>query len=911
MRQEAGAGRVPDTRADGGVRIRRRSEVSVGNSIVRGAVIAARYVVSDLEHPWIHERPDLGTVCTAIDAILDEPVTAYVAPTETAGDMLDAARRAALLTDPRLPRILDVGRDEAGWDFCVTENTGGVWLRTVLEHGPLEPAQVRALAGEVADVLAGAGRRGLHHLRLGPESVQVDNDGGVHVHGLAIDAAVADHTATTHLDAISLPQARREDALALLDLLYLLSTAHWPGEHAREGFPPAPRADGRPVPVTELNAAADADLSRLLDDVFAGRERGPQSPGELAKYLGDWDREELRGLAGRTPPATSARTAAAAPAPLTKTGPVVPVTPEPLPEPSAEAAASSTPWPPTGGSDRHRATPAQLQAAMRRIRRERPGTTGLAAGLMESDPEDPLAEVLSMRAASTFPVDAEALREAEKHTPAWEPEEPAAEYPPAPASAWDETQQLSTAQEDRGALEEGAEEEDDSSWFLGGMFTTDEEQRRQEAERERRDAEDLARLRRALGERSRQRQDRASERDMSPGALAPAAPAGAPRPAEAGDAEQADPAHDSSESEESPATQALPVIEAPGENAAVSEPAGDRGPLGAAPPTPGIPAPPAPDVPAPPAPASAPAGSAAESETGDDSADAVQAKHGEGAGSASATGARDGRTRTPLSLKGGGAVARGKRAPALRPGPEKTPRPASQGVKVAPTAPGATAAAATAPANAAPEDREERRRRIALILAVLAAVVIVAVVVGLVLVNRDGEQSALPPAPTAETEEPQGGEEEEHDEPEPELVNPVVIGAEDLDPEGDGEEKPELVDNVLPDVSGAWMTDTYNSPEFGNLKSGLGLRLDLEEEADLGVVEVISSAAGGRFEIRAGDDDPAQAEVLAEGSFASGTERIELDEPVRTGHFFLWITELPADGGGYRAVIDEVSAAAE
>ncbi|GAB3046180.1 hypothetical protein [Sediminivirga luteola] len=885
----------------------------MGNSIVRGAVIAARYVVSDLEHPWIHERPELGTVCTAIDAILDEPVTAYVAPTETAGDMLDAARRAALLSDPRLPRILDVGRDEAGWDFCVTENTGGVWLRTILEHGPLEPAQVRALAGEVADVLAGAGRRGLHHLRLGPESVQVDNDGGVHVHGLAIDAAVADHTATTHLDAISMPQARREDALALLDLLYLLSTAHWPGEQAREGFPPAPRADGRPVPVTELNATADADLSRLLDDVFAGRERGPQSPGELAKYLGDWDREELRGLAGRTPPATSARTAAEAPAPLTKPGPPVPVTPEPLPEPPAETAgastASATPWPPTAGGDRHRATPAQLQAAMRRIRRERPGTTGLAAGLMESDPEDPLAEVLSMRAASTFPVDAAALREAEKHTPAWEPEEPAAEYPLEPAPTWEDTQQLTASDEAAGPLADESEEEDDSSWFLGGMFTTDEEQRRQEAERERRDAEDLARLRRALGERSRQREHRAggTGRDMSPGALAPSAPAEPRPPAGAGDGQQTDPAH-GSESEESPATQALPIIEAPAENADAAEPAGRSELLGAAPPPPGAPASPAPTSPAP-----DPAGSAAEDHTGDDVAEgggAVQAEHGDGEGPSPASDGRDGRTRTPLSLKGGEA-ARTKRAPALRPGPEKTPRPASQGVKVAPAAPAATAATAAASTGPAPEDQEERRRRIALILAVLAAVVIVAVVVGLVLVNRDGEQSALPPAPTAETEEPQGGEEEDEEEPEPELVNPVVIGAEDLDPEGDGEEKPELVDNVLPGVSGAWMTDTYNSPEFGNLKSGLGLRLDLEEEADLGVVELISSAAGGSFEIRAGDDDPAQAEVLATGSFPSGTERIELDETVRTGHFFLWITELPADGGGYRAVIDEVSAAAE
>lgn len=152
------------------------------------------------------------------------------------------------------------------------------------------------------------------------------------------------------------------------------------------------------------------------------------------------------------------------------------------------------------------------------------------------------------------------------------------------------------------------------------------------------------------------------------------------------------------------------------------------------------------------------------------------------------------------------------------------------------------------------------------------------------------EPSSAEPSPTAEAGPP-----------------PVIASAEALDPEGDGSENDAAAENVLPGVSGVWETDRYNSAEFGNLKSGLGLGLELEEEATVTSVAIISGSPGGTVEIRVGDSaDPEDAETVATGELPDDTGTIELDEPATGTHVFVWITELPSVSEGYRARISEI-----
>jgi hypothetical protein len=64
-----------------------------------GMVVAGRYVVSSVDRRWLPEKPEVGAVCTGLDAILDEPVLILVADAGGSNDVLEAARRVSILGD--------------------------------------------------------------------------------------------------------------------------------------------------------------------------------------------------------------------------------------------------------------------------------------------------------------------------------------------------------------------------------------------------------------------------------------------------------------------------------------------------------------------------------------------------------------------------------------------------------------------------------------------------------------------------------------------------------------------------------------------------------------------------------------------------------------------------------------------
>lgn len=230
----------------------------------------------------------------ATDQILDRAVRVQVLTSGAIGPALDGARRAALIADPRLVRVLDVGSHE-GIGFVVHEQVSGPSLADLVARGPLSADQARAVVGEAAAALEAARRRGVHHLALRPATLHVSEDGRVLVSGLALDAAllgVAEGDART---------TSRRDTVALVRLLYAALTGRWPADPRGAPFgtslPEAPVVDGAPVPPGELAAGVPNDLDTLCVVTLGPYDDGPHSPGDLVRELEPWGEVRALGVA--------------------------------------------------------------------------------------------------------------------------------------------------------------------------------------------------------------------------------------------------------------------------------------------------------------------------------------------------------------------------------------------------------------------------------------------------------------------------------------------------------------------------------------------------------------------------------------------------------------------------------------
>ncbi|ADG76584.1 conserved hypothetical protein [Cellulomonas flavigena DSM 20109] len=246
----------------------------------RGTVLAGRYRVDE---PLPSDLAGVS-VWRATDQILDRPVRVRVLESGAVAPALDAARRAALVTDARLVRVLDVGMHE-GVGYVVSEQITGASLTQLVERGPLTPDQARAVVGEAAAALEVARRRGVHHLALRPSVVHVSADGRVLVSGLAIDAALL---GAPPGDART---TSRTDAVDLVRLLYTGLTGRWPAGRDDALAPtvqPAPVLDGLPVPPAELAPGVPNDLDTLCVVTLGPNQDGPFSPGDVVHELEPW-----------------------------------------------------------------------------------------------------------------------------------------------------------------------------------------------------------------------------------------------------------------------------------------------------------------------------------------------------------------------------------------------------------------------------------------------------------------------------------------------------------------------------------------------------------------------------------------------------------------------------------------------
>jgi hypothetical protein len=257
------------------------------STVEPGSVLVERYRLGQ------RTTTDLAaaTAWEAHDLILDREVRVTLVTGHYASDALDAARRAALVTDPRLVRVLDAGSDADGHKYVVTEPHTGTTLTEIVSSGLVDEQQARAIVGEAASALGVAHARGVHHTALRPEAVRIDGH-RVRVTGLGLDGGLASG------DTLNVKPALL-DAQGLVALLYYAMTARWPGNDLEAGWiakdtliplPAQVDASGAVAPLSTLVPHVDTDIDALVARTFdaSGGTDGPMNPDDVTTALQPW-----------------------------------------------------------------------------------------------------------------------------------------------------------------------------------------------------------------------------------------------------------------------------------------------------------------------------------------------------------------------------------------------------------------------------------------------------------------------------------------------------------------------------------------------------------------------------------------------------------------------------------------------
>lgn len=233
--------------------------------LIRGTVLAGRYRLEESRTTHLAG----AQAWHAVDDILDRPVMALLLPagSPTTADTLDAARRAALVNDHRLRRILAVGQHD-GRGYIVTEESSGTDLAALISAGPTAPDQARAIIGEAAGAVEAASVQGVHHLALGVHSITLHPDGHIVLNGVGLDAA---HQGLPDADPLG---GARTDTVALVRLLDALLTGVMPQEQ------------GTPSDFPD-DSDAPAELIELCRETLYA-DGGPRNPRDLIRALAPW-----------------------------------------------------------------------------------------------------------------------------------------------------------------------------------------------------------------------------------------------------------------------------------------------------------------------------------------------------------------------------------------------------------------------------------------------------------------------------------------------------------------------------------------------------------------------------------------------------------------------------------------------
>ncbi|HEX8001552.1 MAG TPA: protein kinase family protein [Mycobacteriales bacterium] len=141
------------------------------------------------------------------------------------------------------------------------------------------------------------------------------------------------------------------------------------------------------------------------------------------------------------------------------------------------------------------------------------------------------------------------------------------------------------------------------------------------------------------------------------------------------------------------------------------------------------------------------------------------------------------------------------------------------------------------------------------------------------------------------------------------VVAPVSVKA--FDPQGDGEESNNEVGLAHNgDATDAWHTTTYyNSPAFGNLKSGVGLLVDFGQPVSVDRLVLAFADPGESVELRAADalgPDATAFPVVATANDVKVPVELKPRAGTTARYWLIWVTKLvPTGDGKFGAAIAE------
>ncbi|GAB3995189.1 hypothetical protein GCM10029992_11790 [Glycomyces albus] len=216
-------------------------------------------------------------------------------------------------------------------------------------------------------------------------------------------------------------------------------------------------------------------------------------------------------------------------------------------------------------------------------------------------------------------------------------------------------------------------------------------------------------------------------------------------------------------------------------------------------------------------------------------------------------------------------------------------------------------------------------KRLAVVAAAVALVVFTGVVTTALVWGDDDEPASGGDAEMGLTGDDTDSEDEASaSETETEIAAPteVDLAADDLrivDPPPGTRTELEGVESLVDgNASTGWSTNTYyNRSNFGNLKPGMGVLIDLGEATDVASVRLQMTSAGATVGLKAGDEDPGddsdgdQAIIDTYTDLAAPAEDADTNLELKadgesTRYVLVWITDLPPAPDGYKITISDI-----
>jgi hypothetical protein len=127
------------------------------------------------------------------------------------------------------------------------------------------------------------------------------------------------------------------------------------------------------------------------------------------------------------------------------------------------------------------------------------------------------------------------------------------------------------------------------------------------------------------------------------------------------------------------------------------------------------------------------------------------------------------------------------------------------------------------------------------------------------------------------------------------------VSASSFDPYGTGQSDQLAPLAIDGNPATAWHTDWYTTAEFGNLKPGTGLLIDMGHSMTITEARIaLGSIAGADFQLRVGASAASLGDMhtVARATGAGGHVDLRLSKPAYGRYVLIWFTKLPPDASG-------------